>query len=140
MGSQFTSTHVKFAWNGTYKHTCLCVLGSGNIVVVHCTQIVGIGFGAVMTISRTWNNAEEQIYDRAYRLRYNKGQVRLDKFSYGGALIGGICGAAGFPTGGVLGAMQGASMGLGAAVLAHAFTKPKSKEKKESNTNTESKN
>lgn len=34
---------------------------------------------AVMTIQRTWGNAEEKIYDRSYRLRYNKGQVLMDK-------------------------------------------------------------
>ena len=34
---------------------------------------------AAMTIARTWGNAEEQIYDRSYRLRYNKSQVLMDK-------------------------------------------------------------
>ena len=33
----------------------------------------------VMTTARTWGNTEEQIYDRSYRLRYNKGQVLMDK-------------------------------------------------------------
>ena len=33
----------------------------------------------VMTINRTWGNTEEQIYDRSYRLQYNKGQVLMDK-------------------------------------------------------------
>ena len=34
---------------------------------------------AAMTIKATWGNTEEQIYDRSYRLRYNKGQVLMDK-------------------------------------------------------------
>lgn len=89
-----------------------------------------MAFAAVMTFMRCRGNTEEQMYDRCYRLRYNKGQVRTDKFSYGGAVLGGLAGAAVLPVGPVAGAVQGASMGLGLAVAAHVLTKPK-EEKKE---------
>ena len=36
---------------------------------------------AAMTTAQTWGNTQEQIYDRSYRLRYNKGQVLMDKVS-----------------------------------------------------------
>ena len=42
---------------------------------------------AAMTVHATWGNSEEQIYDRCYRLRYNKGQVLMDKVIFGGVLI-----------------------------------------------------
>ena len=83
-----------------------------------------MGFAAVMTIARLWNSTDEQIFDRAYRLRHNKGQVRMDKFTYGGALLGGVAGAA---AGGLNGSLQGASISVGLAVLAHVVTKPKQK-------------
>ena len=83
-----------------------------------------MGFAAVMTISRLWNSTDEQIFDRAYRLRYNKGQVRMDKFTYGSALLGGVAGAA---AGGLNGSLQGASVGVGLAVLVHVVTNPKQK-------------
>ena len=38
---------------------------------------------AAMTIARTRGNTDEQIYDRSYRLRYNKGQVLMDKVGEG---------------------------------------------------------
>ena len=88
-------------------------------------QGVGVAFAAIMTFMRIRGNEEEQIWDRCYRLRYNKGQVRMDKFSYGFALVGGAAGAAGL--GGLAGAVQGASIGLGLSVLGHVLTKPKEK-------------
>lgn len=81
-----------------------------------------------MTLTRTWGNTDEQIYDRCYRLRYNKGQVRMDKFSYGAAVLGGVVGVAGLPAGPVASAVQGASMGLGLSVFAQVLTKGKEKE------------
>ena len=83
-----------------------------------------MGFAAVMTIARLWNSTDEQTFDRAYRLCYNKGQVRMDKFTYGGALLAGVAGAA---AGGLKGSVQGASIGVGLAVLVHVVTKPKQK-------------
>ena len=77
-----------------------------------------------MTFAKLWSSTDEQVFDRAYRLRYNEGQVRMDKFTYGGALLGGVGGAA---AGGLAGSLQGASLGVGLAVLAHVLTKPKHK-------------
>lgn len=86
-----------------------------------------MGFAAVMTAARLWSSTDEQIFDRAYRIRYNKGQVRMDKFTYGSALLGGVAGAAALPGGALNGSLQGASIGVGLAVLAHVLTKPKEK-------------
>lgn len=77
-------------------------------------------FGAVMTMMRIRGNTDEQIFDRTYRLRYNQRQVRLDKFSYGFAVVGGVAGAAGL--GGAGGALGGVGMGLGLSVIGHCLT------------------
>ena len=80
------------------------------------------------TYARIRNDEPEQVYDRSYRLRYNKGQVRTDKFTYGGLVLGGVGGvAAGLAAGPVMGAVNGASMGAGLAVIAHVLTKKKEK-------------
>ncbi len=84
--------------------------------------------GAVMTMMRIRGNAEEQVYDRCYRLRYNERQLRLDKFSYGFALVGGVAGAAGL--GGAGGALGGVGMGLGLSVIGHCLTGRSAKDKK----------
>lgn len=84
-------------------------------------QGVGIGLSAILTMARIWNDADEQIYDRSYRLRHNKGQVRMDKFTYGSALAGGIVGMAAVPWS-VAAGIQGASMGVGLSVFAHVLT------------------
>ena len=86
-----------------------------------------MGFAAVVTAVKLWRATDEEIFDRAYRLRYNKGQLRMDKFTYGSALLGGVAGAAALPAGGLTGSLQGASIGAGLAVLAHVLTKPKEK-------------
>ena len=88
-----------------------------------------MAFGIFVTIMKTYNNVDEQIYDRSYRIRHNEGQVRTDKFTYGGIALGGIAGVAGgiSSAGPVLSLVQGASMGTGLAVLAHVLTKPKNK-------------
>ncbi len=83
-------------------------------------QGIGAVVGAVMTLMRTRGNTEEQIYDRCYRLRHNKRQVRLDKFSYSFAVVGGVAGAAGL--GGAGGALGGVGMGLGLSVIGHCLT------------------
>ena len=95
-----------------------------------------MAFAILMTASKTYNNADEQIYDRCYRLRYNKGQVRTDKFTYGGLVLGGLGGAyAGLSTvGPFVSGLQGASMGVGLAVLAHVLTKRSSAEKSKEDT------
>ena len=87
---------------------------------------MGIAFGIVSTYLRIRDNADEQIYDRCYRLRYNVGQVRLDRFTYGGILIGGAAGMAArlSPSGLFMSGLQGASLGIGIAVFDHVATKP----------------
>ena len=84
-------------------------------------QGVGIGLSAILTMARIWNDADEQIYDRSYRLRHNKGQVRMDKFTYGSALAGGIVGMAAVPWS-VAAGIQGANMGIGLSMFAHVLT------------------
>ena len=86
-----------------------------------------MGFTAIMTAARLWNSTDEQVFDLAYYIRYNKGQVRLDKVTYGSALLGGVAGVAALPGGALNGSLQGASIGVGLAVLAHVITKPKEK-------------
>lgn len=90
-------------------------------------QAAGIILAIVMTVARTRGNAPEEIFDRSYRLRHNAGQVRMDKFSRGGMLLGGLAGAAAGYSGGtaLAGGFHGASMGLGLAVFAHVLTKKK---------------
>ena len=61
------------------------------------------------------------------RIRKNKGQCRTDRFTYIGALLGGAAGAASMPGAMVMGALQGASMGMGLAVFAHVMTSKKDK-------------
>lgn len=91
-------------------------------------QALGIAFGVVSTFLRIRNNKEEQVYDRCYRLRYNSGQVRTDKFTYGGLVLGGVGGvAAKLAAGPLVSGVQGASLGAGLAVFAHVLTKPKAK-------------
>lgn len=88
----------------------------------------GVGFGlmlaAAMTIARTWGNAEEQIYDRSYRLRYNKGQVLMDKISYTSIVGGGLAGALATPGGWSRGGVQGACLGVGLAVIVQMLIRP----------------
>ena len=81
-----------------------------------------MGFTAIMTAARLWNSTDEQVFDLAYYIRYNKGQVRLDKVTYGSALLGGVAGVAALPGGALNGSLQGASIGVGLAVLAHVKT------------------
>ena len=86
---------------------------------------MGIAFAIAMTMMRTYKNADEQIFDRSYRIRCNTGQVRTDRFTYGGIVLGGISGmAAGISGAGpILSLIHGASMGAGLAVFAHVLTK-----------------
>ena len=47
---------------------------------------------------------EERIYDRAFRLRYNEGQLRSDRYSLLAALAGGLISG---PSGAVVGVVGG---------------------------------
>ena len=93
----------------------------------HFLQGIGMGLLALTTTARIWNDTDEQIYDRSYRLHYNKGQTWMDKFTYGSALAGGLVGMAAMPSWSVTGGIQGASVGIGLAVFAHAMTCHKEK-------------
>ncbi|XP_013384363.1 uncharacterized protein LOC106154507 [Lingula anatina] len=76
--------------------------------------IIGLVLGPAMTFMKcnSMNWDEEGIYDRCYRLRYNRNQVRVDRASALGATAGylvalqiGVSGATGFVfgmTGGVV--------------------------------------
>ena len=86
-----------------------------------------MGFAALVTAAKLWNSTDEQVFDRAYLLCCDKGHVRMDKFTYGSALPGGVAGAAALPGGALNGSLQGASIGVGLAVLTHVITKPKEK-------------
>ncbi|CAI7991640.1 hypothetical protein GBAR_LOCUS791 [Geodia barretti] len=88
----------------------------------------GVGCGmllaAVMTANMTWGNTEEQIFDRSYRLRYNKGQVLMDQVSYVGVIGGGLAGGLSSPANWCKGGVQGACLGLGLAVFTQMLLKP----------------
>ena len=104
------------------------------------SQALGIAFGIFGTYMRIRNDEDEQVYDRSYRLRYNVGQVRTDKFTYGGLLLGGVGGvAAGLASGPGRSGVQGASVGAGLAVLGHVLTKKKEKEEKKEEEKEEAK-
>ena len=73
-----------------------------------------------LTYARIRDQTEEQIFDRSYRLRYNKSQVRCDRISVATAGIGAVAGAFGFSSVGlVTGGLYGASLGLGLGVFLH---------------------
>ena len=87
-----------------------------------------LGIVGTIYFSQKKKSEVDYYYDRCYRLRYNTGQVRTDKFSYGGIVLGGLGGVAlGMGGGPVVGAIQGASIGVGLAVPAHVLTKKKEK-------------
>jgi len=50
---------------------------------------LGLVAGPLMTYARIYNQSEEAVYDRCYRLRNNRGQVRVDQASIVGLLGGG---------------------------------------------------
>ena len=61
-----------------------------------------------------------QIYDRSYRIRYNKLQVRCDRISVVTAGVGAMAGVMGWSSlGAVTAGLYGASLGLGLGVFLH---------------------
>ena len=73
-----------------------------------------------LTYARIRDQTEEQIFDRSYRIRYNKGQIRCDRISVATAGIGAVAGAMTFSSVGmVTGGLYGASLGLGLGVFVH---------------------
>ncbi|KAK2144645.1 hypothetical protein LSH36_740g01073 [Paralvinella palmiformis] len=51
-------------------------------------MIIGVGLGPLLVYARTMKDPQEKIIDRDFRLRHNRGQVRVDR----GAIVGGIIG------------------------------------------------
>nr|CAH8875458.1 unnamed protein product [Trichobilharzia regenti] len=54
----------------------------------------GVALGPVLMYIRLHDQPDEAIYDRCYRLRCNKHQLRVDRFAYIGLIWGGIAGFA----------------------------------------------
>ena len=72
--------------------------------------IVGVILGPIMTCMAMRKEEASAIYDRCYRLRYNRGQVRCDELSLIGAGIGtgaGYMSSVGPLFGGLLGMTSG---------------------------------
>ena len=87
--------------------------------VFYC-QVIGALMLIPLTYLRIRDQTEEQIFDRSYRIRYNKTQIRCDRISVTTAGIGAVVGAMGFSSAGmVTGGLYGASLGLGLGVFLH---------------------
>jgi len=75
-----------------------------------------------MTYMRIRNQTDIEIYDRSYRIRYNKLQVRCDRISVVTAGVGAVAGVMGWSALGPLTAgLYGASLGLGLGVFLHVI-------------------
>lgn len=85
--------------------------------------ILGLVTGPLMTFLKVKDEDEYKIWDRCYRLRHNRGQVRVDQGSIVGAVGGaGICAATG--SGALFGGLVGMSSGIIAmAIYNNAFVK-----------------
>lgn len=79
--------------------------------------IFGVVAGPLMCYAkvRTIKNLEDGLFDRDYRLRHNRGQVRVDQ----GSLLGALTGAA-LTTGAGYGPAVGGMVGLASGVVAMA--------------------
>jgi hypothetical protein len=67
------------------------------------------------------------VEDRAYRLHYNKGQNRVDRFSHIGTALGGTAALLFLPASAVA-VVAGGAAGSAAGVVAHVVTMPKRQE------------
>ena len=87
--------------------------------------ILGLATGPLMTYMKIKNEEEYKIWDRCYRLRHNRGQVRVDQYSFVGAVAGaGVGVAAG--SGALFGGLVGMSSGiLLSATVTNVINKPK---------------
>lgn len=88
--------------------------------------VLGVVMGPVMTYMKIKNEKDEyKIWDRCYRLRYNRCQVLVDQ----AAIIGGVGGAAaGAATGS--GALFGGLVGMSSGIIAAAIYNNGMREKK----------
>ena len=83
-------------------------------------QVIGALMLVPLTYLRIRDQTEEQIFDRSYRIRHNKMQVRCDRISIATAGIGAVAGVFGFSSAGlVTSGLYGASLGLGLGVFLH---------------------
>lgn len=73
------------------------------------------------------DNLKEGLEDRAYRLHYNMGQRRTDRFAQIGTLLGGAAAVALLPASAAA-VVAGGAAGAAAGVLAHVATMPKPEE------------
>lgn len=86
--------------------------------------LVGPLLGMSMCFAKLHNAEPIAIYDRAYRLRFNKGQVRTDIFSGAVGLVGAGMGAA-LMRPPLTGGLYGAAFGIGLGTIVHVLTKHK---------------
>lgn len=70
------------------------------------------------------NQEQERIYDRAFRIRYNSGQMRADRWAVAGGVGGCVLGGMGAPVGALAGGMMGIALGtLGAGFYTNTVLK-----------------
>ena len=80
--------------------------------------IVGAVAGPLMNGLVTWSSSKDAIFDRSYRLRYNRNQVRTDRMTYYSAAIGGAATAYYYQgMGAGMGAVPGVIAGIGIGTL-----------------------
>jgi len=91
---------------------------------------IGLVTGPAMTYSKFRDQTYEQVWDRAYRVRKNRGQVRADQGYIAGGVIGSLVTTltASNP---LVGELVGSSIGiLGAAYYTNMYLPKKEKEEK----------
>ena len=92
---------------------------------VNSLQGVGAGAIAFKTYKRLQDQTDIQVWDRAYRLRHNEKQVRVDMWTYGGLVLGGLAGSL-LTAPRLAAAVYGGSVGCGIAfVIGMATNLPK---------------
>lgn len=106
---------------------CLIMKDSRNLNALKHTAmrygrngiIIGAALGPLMTYGKIRNEEDPyKIWDRCYRLRYNRNQVRVDQMS----VVGGAAGTAiGVASGACNGAMLGGVTGMVSGVLLAAI-------------------
>lgn len=81
--------------------------------------VLGVVAGPLMTygmLSKAKNNDYDSVVDRCYRLRYNRGQVRVDRMSTAGAIGGSLLA---LPT--TASPLLGGLLGLSAGIVSTAI-------------------
>lgn len=56
--------------------------------------LVGVGLSALATVGRMWGRTEIEWQDRSWRLMENRGQLRVDDWTYGGMVVAPVITAA----------------------------------------------